>query len=89
MGAKTMRLYIRSRINGPLCPEYEFVRDTEAALFWSSKSWVTQVCRVIAQEGITVAQPFSVGRQACSDFQVESRLHGGFVISCEAPISES
>ena len=84
-----MRLYIRSRVNGPRCPEYEFVRNSEVALFWNSKSWVMLICRVIAQEGITVAQPFPTGRQPCSEFQVEPRPLGGFVISCEVPISES
>ena len=33
-----MRLYIRSRVNGPRRPEYEFVRGSEAALFWNSKA---------------------------------------------------
>lgn len=84
-----MHLYIRSRINGPCCPEYEFVGVPEAALYWNSKSWVEQVCRVIAQEGITIAKPFSAERQPSSDFQVESRPLGGFVISCEVPVSAS
>lgn len=83
-----MRLFIRSRVNGPRCPEYEFVRGSEHSLFWNSKSWVEQVCRVIAQEGITVAQPFSAVRQPCSDFQVETRPLGGFAISCEVPVAE-
>jgi hypothetical protein len=84
-----MRLYIRSRVNGPRCPEYEFARGSEAALYWNSKSWVEQVCRTIAQEGITVAMPFSSDRQSCSDFQVELRPLGGFVISCDVPVSQS
>ena len=82
-----MRLYIRSRVNGSRCPEYEFVGTNEAALYWNSKSWVEQVCRIIAQEGITVERPLSRGPQPCSDFQVEPRPLGGFVISCEVPIS--
>lgn len=82
-----MRLYIRSRVNGPRCPEYEFVRGSEAALFWNSKSQVEQVCRFIAEDGITAAQPFSPLRQPCSDFQVETRPLGGFAISCEVPVS--
>lgn len=81
-----MRLYIRSRVNAPRCPEYEFVGTNDAALYWSSKSWVAQVCRIIAQEGITVASSFSRGPQLCSDFQVEPRSLGGFVISCEVPV---
>jgi len=82
-----MRLYIRSRVNGPRCPEYEFVGTSDAALFWNSKRWVNQVCRVITQEGITVTTPFWAECQPCSDFQVESRPLGGFVISCEVPVS--
>lgn len=35
-----MRLYISSRVNGPRCPEYEFVGTSDAALYWNSKSWV-------------------------------------------------
>jgi hypothetical protein len=84
-----MRLYIRSRINGPRCPEYEFVRGSEAALFWNSRTWVEQVCRVIVQEGITIARPFSPERQPCSDFRAEPRPLGGFVISCDVPVLES
>lgn len=82
-----MRLYIRSRVNGPRCPEYEFVGTSDAALYWNSKHWVDQVRRVIAQEGISIATPFSAERQPCSDFQVEPRPLGGFVISCEVPVS--
>jgi len=84
-----MRLYIRSRINGPHCPVYGFVGTSESALFWKSHRWVKQVCRVIVQEGITIARPFSAERHACSDFRVETRPLGGFVISCEVPISTS
>jgi len=82
-----MRLYIRSRVNGPRCPEYQFVGTSDAALFWNSERWVDQVCRAIAQEGITIAPPFSREPQPCSDFQVEPRPLGGFVISCEVPVS--
>lgn len=82
-----MRLYIRSRVNGPRCPVYEFVGTSESALFWNSQRWVKQVCRVIAQEGITIATPSSAECQPCSDFQVEPRPLGGFVISCEVPVS--
>ena len=82
-----MRLYIRSRVNGPRCPEYEFARGSEAALYWNSKSWVERVCRIIEQEGITIAKPFSTERQPCTGFQVEPRPLGGFIISCEVPVS--
>jgi hypothetical protein len=84
-----MRLYIRSRVNGPRCPEYELVGSSEAAPFWKSKNWVEQMCRLIAQEGITIARPFSTERPPCSDFQVEQRPLGGFVISCEVPSADS
>jgi hypothetical protein len=84
-----MRLYIHSRVNGPRYPEYEFVRGTDAALYWNSKSWVEQVCRIIVQEGIAITLPFAAERQPCCDFQVEPRPLGGFVISCEVPISAS
>ena len=84
-----MRLYIRSRVNGPRYPEYEFVHGSEAALHWNSKSWVEQACRLIAQEGITIAGPFPAACQPCRDFEVEPRPLGGFVISCEVPISAS
>jgi hypothetical protein len=47
------------------------------------------VCGVIAQEGIAVAKPFSAERQLCSDFQVELWALGGFVISCDVPVSQS
>jgi len=82
-----MRLYIRSRVNGLRCPEYELVRGSEAALFWNSKSQVEQVYWFIAEDGITVAKPFSPERQPCSDFQEETRPLGGFAISCEVPVS--
>jgi hypothetical protein len=81
-----MRLYIRSRVNGPRCPEYEFVETSDAALCWNSQRWVEQVCRLIAEEGITIARPFSREAQLCSNFQVEPRPLGGFAISCEVPI---
>jgi hypothetical protein len=84
-----MRLYIRSRVNGPHCPEYVFVGTSDAALFRTSKPWVERVCRVIEQEGITITKPFSAERQPCSDFQAESRSLGGFVISCEVPVCAS
>jgi hypothetical protein len=67
-----MRLYIRSRVKGPCCPEYEFVRASEGALFWDAKDRAEQVCSLIAQEGITIANPLYAG-QPCSDFRVEPR----------------
>lgn len=57
-----MRPYIASRNNGARCPEYQIARSKEAALFWNSKTWKAQVCRVIAREGITIARPFSADR---------------------------
>lgn len=82
-----MRLYIRSRVNGPRCAEYEFVGASDAALYWDSERWVEKVCRLIAEEGVTIARPFSREAQPCSGFQVEPRPLGGFVISCEVPFS--
>ena len=82
-----MRLYIRKRTNGPHCPEYEFAKSIEAALYWQSSDWVGRVCDLIDHEGITIDPPFRGGvRPHCSGFLVEPRPQGGFVISCEVPV---
>ena len=82
-----MRLYIRKSTNGPRCPEYEFAKSIEAALYWDTgqREWVDRVFDLISHEGITVNQPFGRGMMPCSDFRIEPRPQGGLVISCEVP----
>jgi hypothetical protein len=81
-----MRLYIANRVNGPHCPLYDFHETVASGIWWDTQARVEAACELIAREGISVRQPFTGNDQTCTDFRIEPRLHGGYVISCEVPM---
>ena len=83
-----MRLYISNVTNGVRCPTYDFAKPIEAAMFWNTREWVTRVCDAISSDGITINPPFA-NSAPCTDFRIEPRPQGGFVISCEYPVTSN
>src|ERR1700760_1556157 len=80
-----MRLYIH-RIEPDVekhkPTSFAFIKAMEVAWFWRTREAAERALRV--WQGILVQLPFGAPIE-CTDFRIESRPKGGFVISCEHP----
>lgn len=85
-GAKLgMRLYIHKivqHVETRKPTTFEFRKAIEIAWFWKTREAAERA--LLIWKGISVQGPF--GRMSdCTDFRIEPRPRGGFVISCEHP----
>lgn len=87
-----MRLYIYkiTKNADELKPDtFAFKMSMENAWFWTTRESADRAWRLFSGiGGINVKSPHEIGRTApCTDFFIEPRPEGGFVISCEYPSS--
>jgi hypothetical protein len=83
--SRAMRLYIHR-----IVPDVEqhkpttfaFIKAIEVAWFWKTREAAERALRI--WQGILVQLPLGPA-VACTDFRIEPRPQGGFVISCEHP----
>jgi hypothetical protein len=86
-----MHLYIKTvsqkNDHGAFHDAYEFTRAIECGWNWNTEEKAELYRSVIVERGgIIASDPTGIRRRPCTDFRVESRPQGGFVIACEPNI---
>ena len=79
-----MRLYIHRivpDVENRKPTTFAFIKTIEVAWFWKTREAAERALRI--WQGILVQLP--IGHAACTEFRIEPRPKGGFVISCEHP----
>ncbi len=83
-----MRLFIKEICREGNHDSFTWTASPEGAWSWDTEGQATRCLRwILGWGGITVRSPIEFGRVGlCTDFRVESRPQGRFVVSCEHPL---